>query len=161
VRAEGDCLLVDGGDLAVVEHLKEAKDAEVGEGAVPPAVRRLGRAGYAGSVDHVYWECSNKGEEGPAEDDKKDDPERSLGELLVGRECSTWVLAWLCVSRSCVAHILDSIIGRIRGDKGNGRVEKGEKAVGERTRAEGRCREPLAESVEGAGAWSDYGEGGL
>ena len=90
--AKCKCLLVDGRDRAVVEHLKEAKDAEVGERAVPPAIRRLGRAGYTGHVGRVYRERSDKGKEAPAEDDKEDDPERSLGELLVGGKCSARIV---------------------------------------------------------------------
>ena len=159
--AEGECLLVDCRECALVEHLEEAKDAEIGECAVPPSICRLGGAGDAGRVDHVYREGGDKSEKGPPEDDKEDDPERSLGELLVGGEHSARVVVWLCIPCSGVARILDGIGGRVRGYKGDRRVEEGEEAVGERTWAEWRGGEPLAESIEGADAWSNYGEGRL
>jgi len=159
--AKGKCLLVDSRERTVVEHLEEAKDAEVGERAIPPAIRWLGRAGYAGRVDHVYRERNDKGEEAPAEDDKEDDPERSLGELLIGGERSARIVVWPCVSCLCVSGILYGIGGGVRGDKGDRRVEEGEKAVGERTWAEWWGRKPLTESVEGADAWSNYGKDSL
>ena len=159
--AEGNCLLVDGRERAFVEHLEEAKDAEVGECAVPAAIRWLGRAGDARCVGHVYREGGEKGEKAPAKDDKKDDPEGSLGELLVGGEGSTWIMVRLCVPCPGIAHMLDGIIGWIRGDKGDRWVEEGKEAVGEGSWAEWRGGEPLPESVEGANAWSNYGEGDL
>ena len=110
--AEGECLLIDGRERAVVEHLEKAKDAEVSECAVPTSIRRLGRAGDARCVGRVYGEGGEKGEKAPAKDDKKDNPERSLGELLVGWEGSTWIMIrlCLCVSSPGIAHLLDGII---------------------------------------------------
>jgi len=124
---------MDGRDRAFVEHLEEAKDAEVGEGAVPAAIRRLRRARDTGCVDHVYRKGGEKGEKGPAKDDKEDYPEGSLGELLVGREGSTGVVVGLCVCCSGIARILYGIVGWIRGNKGDRWVEEGKEAVGEGT----------------------------
>ena len=107
---EGERLLVDGRDRAFVEHLEEAKDAEVGERAVPAAIHRLGGAGDTGCVDHMYRKGNEKGEKGPAKDDKEDDPERTLGELLIGRERSARVMVWPRVSGSGIARMLDSIV---------------------------------------------------